>query len=42
MKNSWFSWWRTQCQFCKRARMIAIWLLIMIVADGLWFNLIIK
>lgn len=42
MKKSWFAWWHTQCQYCKKARMLIFWLLLMLLADAMWFNLLIK
>ena len=42
MKSSWVSWWHTQCPYCKKARMLIFWLLLMLLADAMWFNLLIK
>ncbi len=33
-------WWHTDCQFCRRARLIIIWLVVMLLADAFWFHLI--
>ncbi|WP_268875713.1 hypothetical protein [Cognaticolwellia aestuarii] len=40
-KLSFKQWWHTDCQFCRKARMIILWLILMLIADALWFGLII-
>ncbi|WP_257172113.1 hypothetical protein [Colwellia sp. M166] len=40
-KSSFKQWWHTDCQFCRKARMIIFWLILMLAADALWFGLII-
>ncbi|WP_275403653.1 hypothetical protein [Colwellia sp. Arc7-D] len=40
-KSTFKQWWQTDCQFCKKSRMIVFWLILMLVVDGLWFGLII-
>lgn len=42
MKKKWFSWWHTECQYCKKARMIILWLTLMLIVDFMWFHLLIK
>jgi len=40
-KSTFKQWWQTDCQFCRKSRMIIFWLVLMLIADGLWFGLII-
>jgi hypothetical protein len=42
MKKSLVEWWHTDCKYCRKARMIFLWLILMIVADAMWFHLLIK
>ena len=32
--------WHTDCQFCRRARLLLLWLVLMFIVDGLYFHLI--
>ncbi len=36
------AWWYTDCAFCRKSRMIILWLILMLIADALWFHLLIK
>ncbi|MCO4798396.1 MAG: hypothetical protein KC484_04225 [Colwelliaceae bacterium] len=33
--------WHTDCEFCRKSRMILFWLILMIIADAFWFHLLI-
>jgi len=33
-------WWNTDCPFCKKARLLLLWLIIMLIIDYLWFHLL--
>jgi len=35
-------WWQTDCPFCKKARLLLVWLLLMGVVDYFWFHLLFK
>lgn len=32
--------WYTECQFCRRARLLLLWLVLMFIVDGLYFHLV--
>ncbi|WP_268245255.1 hypothetical protein [Thalassotalea profundi] len=40
MKKTLKELWHTDCQFCRKARMTILWLVLMMLADVLWFHLI--
>lgn len=33
-------WWNTDCPFCKKTRLLLLWLVVMLVTDYLWFHLL--
>jgi len=41
MKKTWLQWWHTDCAFCRKARMIILWIILMVIADVMWFHLLI-
>ena len=34
--------WHTDCEFCRKSRMLILWLILMLIADALWFHLLIN
>jgi len=33
-------WWKTECKYCKRARLILLWFILMLIVDYYWFHLL--
>jgi len=40
MRKSFMAWWNTDCEFCKKSRLLIFWLILMLIADAMWFHLL--